>query len=139
MLWLKAVHIIAVAAWMAGMWYLPRLLIYHTGAAIGSPMSETFKLMERRLLRGIMNPAMVVTLLVGLWLATGDDWWSQPWIHAKVLLVVGMVVVHGMLARDVRLFKDDQRPRSARYYRVLNEVPTVLFIAIVVLVVVKPF
>ena len=139
MLWLKALHVAAFAAWMAGMWYLPRLMVYHSEAAIGSEMSETFKVMEARLLRVITTPAMLVTLLSGLLLATWGDWWQQGWLHAKILLVVGMLAVHGLLAREVRGFGTDERRRSARYFRVLNEVPTVLFLGIVLLAVVQPF
>ena len=139
MLWLLALHIIAFSAWMAGMWYLPRLMVYHTEAVAGSDLSDTFKGMERRLLRVIMTPAMVVTLAAGLVLATSGGWWSQGWLHAKLVLVVAMTATHGLLARETRQFSADRRTRSARYFRVLNEVPTVLFIAIVVLAVVKPF
>jgi protoporphyrinogen IX oxidase len=139
MAWLKALHIIAFAAWMAGLWYLPRLLVYHVGAAPGSELSETLKIMERRLLRVITTPAMVVTLLVGLILASSGDWWQQGWIHAKLLLVAGLAAVHGLLARDIRGLAADRRQRTARYYRVLNEVPTVLFVVIVILAVVQPF
>ncbi len=138
-LWLKALHIMAFTAWLAGMWYLPRLMIYHTGVAVGSEASETFKVMERRLLRAITTPAMVVTLLAGIALATAQAQWTDGWLHAKLLLVVGMLACHGILARHVRRFQADERPRSATWYRVFNEVPTLLFIAIVLLAVLKPW
>jgi putative membrane protein len=138
-LWLKALHIMAFAAWMAAMWYLPRLLIYHSGAPVGGEASETFKTMERRLLRGIGTPAMVATLLFGLLLASAQGQWSDGWLHAKLLLVAGMAGCHGVLARDVRRFAADERPRSATWYRVFNEVPTLLFVVIVILAILKPF
>jgi protoporphyrinogen IX oxidase len=137
-LWLKALHVTAFAAWMAGMWYLPRLLVYHSDAAVGSEVSETFKVMERRLLKAIATPAMVVTLLAGVTLATVQGQWGDGWLHAKLLLVLGMAACHGVLARHVRLFAADGRPRRARWYRVFNEAPTLLFVGIVVLAIVKP-
>jgi putative membrane protein len=138
-LWLKALHIIAFAAWMAGMWYLPRLLIYHSDVPVGSEMSETFKVMERRLLRAITTPAMVVTLLTGGALAAVESQWLAGWLHVKLLLVLLMLGCHGILAGHVRRFQADERPRSAVWYRVFNEVPTVLFIGIVLLAVLRPF
>ena len=139
MLWLKALHIIAFAAWMAGMWYLPRLLVYHSDAAVGSPTSETFKVMERRLLTAIINPAMIATWVLGLWLAWQGGWFAAHWFHAKLALVLGMSGVHGMLSRYVKDFAADRRRKSQRFFRVINEVPTVLMILIVILAVVKPF
>jgi putative membrane protein len=138
-LWLKALHIMAFAAWMAGMWYLPRLMVYHVEAPAGSPSSETFKVMERRLLKAITTPAMVVTVVAGLWLATVQGQWRDGWLHGKLFLVLLMLAAHGLLARHVREFAADRRERSARYFRMINEVPTVLFIGIVLLVVFKPF
>lgn len=138
-LWLKALHVIAVISWMAGMLYLPRLFVYHAGVPAGSPQSETFKVMERRLLKAIINPAMVVSVVLGLWLAWDGDWFRAGWLHGKILLVVLMLGVHGMLAGGVRRFAGDRNTRTQRYFRVLNEVPTVLLIGIVILVVVKPF
>jgi putative membrane protein len=137
-LWLKAVHIMAFAAWMAGMWYLPRLMIYHVGVGPGSEASATFKVMERRLLKAIATPAMAVTLLTGLALATVQAQWPDGWLHVKLTLVLLMLGCHGILARHVRQFQADQRPRSAVWYRVFNEVPTLLFIGIVILVILKP-
>ena len=137
--WLKALHIIAVIAWMAGMLYLPRLFVYHVAADVGSIQSETFKVMERRLLRAIMTPAMIATWLFGLWLAYQGGWFKAPWLHAKLLLVVLMSGVHGMLSRHVKDFAADKRRKNANFFRIINEVPTVLMILIVILVVVKPF
>lgn len=137
--WIKVLHIIAVISWMAGMLYLPRLMVYHCGAPAGSPQSETFKVMERRLLKAIMNPAMIVTWLAGLYLAWDGGWYMQGWFHAKVALVLAMSGMHGALSRWVREFAADANTRSTRFYRVANEVPTLLMIAIVILVVVKPF
>jgi putative membrane protein len=137
--WVKALHIIAVIAWMAGMLYLPRLFVYHCDAEIGSKQSETFKVMERRLLKAIINPAMIVTWLAGLYLAWAGHWFSAGWLHAKLLLVIAMSALHGVLARYVKDFASDRNRRGQRFYRTINEVPTVLMIGIVVLVVVKPF
>ncbi|AMN38709.1 protoporphyrinogen oxidase HemJ [Rhodoplanes sp. Z2-YC6860] len=137
--WLKAFHIIAVIAWMAGMLYLPRLFVYHCEADVGSTQSETFKVMERRLLRAIINPAMIATWVLGLWLAYSGGWFKAPWLHAKLLLVILMSGVHGVLSRHVKDFAADRRRKSQKFFRILNEVPTVLMILIVILVVVKPF
>jgi protoporphyrinogen IX oxidase len=137
--WLLAFHIIAVIAWMAGMLYLPRLFVYHCEADPGSRQSETFKVMERRLLRAIMNPAMIVTWLLGLWLAWRGNWFAAPWLHAKLALVIGMSGVHGMLSRYVKDFAADRNRKSQKFYRIINEVPTVLMILIVLLAVLKPF
>jgi protoporphyrinogen IX oxidase len=137
--WIKALHIIAVISWMAGMLYLPRLFVYHCEAESGSKQSETFKVMERRLLRAIINPAMILTWLLGLYLAWAGHWLAVPWLHGKVLLVVAMSAVHGFFARCVRDFGSDRNRRSQKFYRIINEVPTLLMIGIVILVVVKPF
>ena len=137
--WLKAFHIIAVIAWMAGMLYLPRLFVYHAEAQRGSIQSETFKIMEKRLLRLIINPAMIVTWLLGLWLAWYGGWFAAPWLHAKLALVIGLSAVHGMLSRYVKDFAADRNRKSQKFYRIINEVPTALMILIVLLAVVKPF
>jgi protoporphyrinogen IX oxidase len=137
--WIKALHIVAVIAWMAGMLYLPRLFVYHCEAKAGSSQSETFKLMERRLLKVIINPAMIVTWLAGLYLAWSGHWLSAGWLHAKLALVLALSGVHGFFARWVKDFAADRNSRSQKFYRIINEVPTVLMIAIVILVVVKPF
>ena len=137
--WIKALHIIAVIAWMAGMLYLPRLFVYHCAAEPGSQQSETFKVMERRLYRAIINPAMIVTWLAGLWLVYEGGWYKAGWFHAKFALVLAMSGMHGFLVRWVREFAEDRNTRPARFYRIANEVPTLLMLAIVILVVVKPF
>lgn len=137
--WVKALHLIAVISWMAGILYLPRLYVYHTGAAIGSSESETFKVMERKLLRFIMNPAMIVTWIAGLYLAVAGGWDQQTWLMAKVVLVIAMSAFHMWLAMCRKAFAEDRNQRPARHYRIANEVPTVLMILIVILVVVKPF
>lgn len=138
-LWFKAFHIIAVIAWMAGMLYLPRLFVYHCDAAAGSVQSETFKVMERRLLRAIINPAMIATWALGLWLAWDAGLFGDAWLHAKLALVVLLSGVHGFFVRCVRDFAHDRNRRPQRFYRIINEVPTLLMILIVILVVVKPF
>lgn len=139
--WIKALHIIGVVAWMAGMLYLPRLYVYHADAAPGSDMSETFKTMERRLLRAIVNPAMIAAFVFGgLLLATpGVVDWSMGWIWAKLALVLAMSAMHGLLARWRRDFEADRNVRPARFYRLMNEVPTALLVGIVLLAVAKPF
>jgi putative membrane protein len=138
-LWLKALHILSFTAWMAGMFYLPRLFVYHAEAKPGSETSETFKTMEYRLLRYITTPAMIATLVFGIWLAVEGNFWKAPWLHAKLTLVVLMLGVHGFLAGTVRRFGKDANTRSAKFYRIINEAPTVLLIGIVLLVVLKPF
>jgi putative membrane protein len=137
--WIKALHVIAVIAWMAGMLYLPRLFVYHCEAEGGSKQSETFKLMERRLLKAIINPAMTGTWLAGLYLAWAGHWFSAPWLHVKLLLVVVLSGVHGLFSRWVKDFAADRNTKSQRFYRFINEVPTILTIGIIILVVVKPF
>ena len=137
--WIKAFHIIALIAWMAGMLYLPRLFVYHCLAEPGSKQSETFKLMERRLLTAITTPAMVVTWLLGLWLAWSGGWYASAWLQAKVVLAVALTTLHGFFVRWTRDFAADRNQHSQKFYRVINEVPTVLMIAIVLLVVLKPF
>jgi protoporphyrinogen IX oxidase len=137
--WLKAMHIIAVIAWMAGMLYLPRIFVYHCAAPAHSTQSEIFKVMERRLLKAIINPAMVATWILGLWLAWRGGWYSSGWLQIKVLLVLAMSALHGFFARWVRDFAADRNAHSAKFFRIVNEVPTVLMIAVVVLAVVKPF
>ncbi len=137
--WLKAVHVLAVISWMAGMLYLPRLMVYHVDAAPGSVQSETFKIMERRLLKGIMNPAMIVTWVLGLYLAWAAFGFKGGWLHGKILLVVLLSGVHGYLVGRVRDFANDRNTKSGRFYRIINEVPAVLMVGIVILVIVKPF
>ena len=137
--WIKALHIIAVIAWMAGMLYLPRLFVYHCEAEIGSKQSETFKVMERRLMRAIINPAMIVTWLAGLYLAWSGHWFSSGWLHGKLALVILLSGVHGFFSRWRKDFEAVRNTRSQKFFRIINEVPTVLMIGIVILVVVKPF
>jgi protoporphyrinogen IX oxidase len=137
--WIKALHVIAVIAWMAGMLYLPRLFVYHSTAEIGSKQSETFKIMERRLLKAIVNPAMIVAWLAGLYLAWSGHWFSAGWFHGKLVLVLAMSGIHGLLARWVKDFAADRNLKTHKFYRIINEVPTVLMIGIVILVIVKPF
>ena len=134
---LEALHIIAVIAWMAGMLYLPRLFVYHTGTAVGSETSETFKVMERRLLKAIINPSMIAVWILGILLLWKYDWafLREGWMHGKLALVILMSALHGMFAGHVRKFAEDRREKDARFYRILNEVPTVLMIGIVFLVV----
>ena len=137
--WIKALHVIAVIAWMAGMLYLPRLFVYHCEAEAGSKQSETFKLMERRLLKAIVNPAMIVTWLAGLYLAWAGHFFSAGWLHAKLLLVLVLSGIHGFFSRCVKDFSADRNTRPQKFYRIVNEVPTILMIGIVILVIVKPF
>jgi putative membrane protein len=138
-LWLKSLHIMAFAAWMAAVWYLPRLMVYHADKVAGGDSSETFKIMERRLLKGIATPAMILTIVFGLWLAVTQNQLGDGWLHAKLLLVLLMAGCHGLLAAHVKKFARDERPKPARFYRMINEVPTVLFVGIVLLVILKPF
>lgn len=137
--WIKAIHVIAVISWMAGMLYLPRLFVYHCDAEVGSKQSETFKVMERRLLKAIINPAMVVTWVLGLYLAWSGGWYVSGWFHVKLMLVLVMSGVHGLFTRWVRDFAHDRNTREQKFYRIINEVPTVLMIGIVIMVIVKPF
>jgi len=138
-LWLKALHIVSVIAWMAGMLYLPRLYVYHVRAAPGSPQSETFKTMERRLLRAIINPAMIAAWVFGLALAWRGELWAEGWFQAKLALLVAMQICHAAFARWRRHFAGDANRHGERFYRLVNEVPTVLMVGIVLLAVVRPF
>lgn len=137
--WIKALHVVAVISWMAGMLYLPRLFVYHCEAEAGSKQSETFKVMERRLLKAIINPAMIVSWLAGLYLAWDGHWYGSAWFQIKFLLALAMSAVHGFLARWVEAFAADKNLHSQKFYRIINEVPTALMVLIVILVVVKPF
>ena len=137
--WIKALHVIAVISWMAGMLYLPRLFVYHCEAPKGSAQSETFKVMERRLLKGIINPAMIVTWLLGLILVWYGGWYWSPWFHAKFVLVLAISAVHGLYVRYTREFAEDRNTHTQKFYRIINEVPTVLMVLVVILVIVKPF
>lgn len=137
---IKALHIISVISWMAGMLYLPRLFVYHADAPKGGELSETLKIMERRLLRFIINPAMVASFVFGIWmLVLNPGLLSMGWVHAKITLVLLMAGVHGVLSKHRKRFAADANVKTAKYFRILNEVPTLLMIAIVVLAVLKPF
>lgn len=137
--YVKSGHIVAVIAWMAGMLYLPRLFVYHSDTAQGSETSEIFKVMERRLLKAIINPAMIATWLLGLWLAWKGFAFSGGWLHTKIALVLLLSAAHGYLASAVKKFNRDENVMPQRHWRIVNEIPTVLMIGIVILVVVKPF
>ena len=138
-LWIKALHVVAIISWMAGLLYLPRLFVYHVDAPKGSIQSETFKVMERRLLKAIMTPAMVVAWLTGLYLAWTGFGFHGGWLHGKILLVVILSAAHGWQARFVRAFAADTNTRPQKFFRYFNELPTLLMIGIVILVIVKPF
>lgn len=138
--WIKALHVISVIAWMAGMLYLPRLFVYHASAEKGSVQSETFKVMERRLLRGIINPAMIGTLIFGIgMLSMGVVDWHQFWPWIKAAFVIVLFGFHGVLTRHFKAFASDSNDKPAKYFRMINEIPTVAMIVIVVMVIVKPF
>ena len=138
-LYLKALHLIAVIAWMAGMLYLPRLFVYHAGSKPGSEQSETFKVMEQRLLKFIMTPAMAATWILGIVLVLWGQWFTAGWFMLKFVLVLAMSVLHGLYSQWARDFVFDRNRRSAKFYRIANEIPTVLLIVIVILAVAKPF
>jgi protoporphyrinogen IX oxidase len=137
--WIKVLHVVAIISWMAALLYLPRLFIYHCDAERGSVQSETFKVMERRLLKAIMTPAMIVAWLSGLFLAWRGGWLLAGWFHVKFVGVVGMSAVHGYLAVVTRRFAEDANSQPQRFYRVVNEIPTVLMLLVVAMVIVKPF
>ena len=138
--WVKALHVISVIAWMAGMMYLPRLFVYHADAAVGSDKSETFKLMERRLYRGITTPAMAATWIFGLGMVfSGMVDWSSGWAWVKVVMVVALSGMHGFFGSLLRKFATDTNTRPAKFFRQINEIPFVIAIVIVVMVIVKPF
>ncbi len=138
-LWLKALHVISIIAWMAGLLYLPRLFVYHSAQTSGSDISELLKVMERRLLKFIMNPAMIASWLFGFIIAAKSHAFSEPWFHVKLLMVVALTIFHIMLGIWRKQFETDQNKKSERFYRLVNEVPTVLMIIIVIMVIVKPF
>ena len=138
-LWMKTLHVVAIISWMAGMLYLPRLFVYHCGVAIGTETSETFKVMERKLLRYIINPAMVVSWVAGLWIAWRFSLFGEVWFHVKLACVLGLSAVHGYLAKAVADFARDEGRRDHKFWRFMNEVPTLLMIVIVAMVIVRPF
>lgn len=136
----KALHILAIIAWMAGLLYLPRLYAYHADAAIGSELSETFKVMENRLLRFIMNPAMIAAWIFGiLMIVANPSLFEFGWMHAKFLAVVLMSVLHMVFSKWRKTFARDENQRPAKFYKIWNEAPTVLMIVIVFMAVVEPF
>lgn len=138
--WVKALHVIAVIAWMAGLLYLPRLFVYHADAEKGSIQSETFKIMERRLYRGITTPAMIATWVFGLWMVfAGMVDWSFGWPYVKAAFVLGLSGFHGFLGRNLRNFASDANTKSSKFFRAINELPTLAMIVIVIAVIVKPF
>lgn len=137
---IKSLHLISVISWMAGMLYLPRLFVYHADAPKGCELSETLKVMERKLLRFIMNPAMIATFVFGIWMVLlNPDLMKQGWMHAKLALVLGMGAAHGILSAHRKRFATDSNVKSAKFFRIFNEVPTVLLIMIVFLVILKPW
>ncbi len=138
-MWVKAVHVMAIIAWMAGMLYLPRLFVYHADAAPGSELSETLKVMEHRLLRIIIGPAMGLAWILGLWLAWRGGLLTSGWFHAKLAFVIVLSGFHGFLSTSARRFAEDANTLPSRRWRLLNEIPAVLMIFIVFLVIVKPF
>lgn len=139
--WVKVVHLLAVISWMAGLLYLPRLMVYHADADTGGELSETLKIMERRLLKAIMTPAMIVSWIFGIWLGVIQGLWSElpVWFMLKVAMVVAMSAAHFWLAGQVRIFAADENARPAKLFRIANEIPTVLMIGIICVVVIKPF
>lgn len=139
-LWVKALHVLAVISWMAGLFYLPRLFVYHADKATGSEASETFKIMERRLLKAIMRPAALIALVSGAFsVPLGGFSWGETWLSVKLAAVLGMFLFHGLLERCASAFARDERPYSSRTFRILNEVPTLLLLVIVAMVVLKPW
>ena len=137
---IKALHILSVISWMVGLLYLPRLFVYHADAEIGTVRAETFKVMERRLLKAIMNPAMIASFIFGMWMvALNHGLVFETWFQAKVVAVLGMAACHGKFSKMRRLLEDDVQPLSSKTYRIWNEVPTVLMIIIVFFAVLKPF
>lgn len=137
--WLLALHLIAVISWMAGLLYLPRLFVYHAAAAVGPEQSETFKTMEQRLLRYIMTPAMAATWIFGISLVLLGHWFTAGWFQVKFVLVLAMTVMHGLMSAWANDFRYDRNTKTQRFFRIANEIPTLLMIAIVILAAVKPF
>lgn len=137
--WVKVCHIVSVISWMAAMFYLPRLCVYHADSEVGSQQSDTFKIMERRLLKGIMTPAMIATWVFGLWLMVLLDAWQEGWFVTKFFLVFLLSGYHGACSKWVKEFDRDERKRKPKFFRMVNEIPVVVMIFIVILVVVRPF
>lgn len=139
MLWIKALHVIAIISWMAGLLYLPRLFVYHSQVSVGTDQSETFKIMERRLYRFIMTPAMIVAWITGLLLVWLGGYLWDGWFHAKLALVIALTLSHAHLGSLAKGFAIDKNAKSQKYFRIINELPTLLMIGIVIFVIVKPF
>jgi protoporphyrinogen IX oxidase len=138
--WIKAAHVVAMVAWMAGLFYLPRLFVYHAERGTpGSELDATFQVMERRLLRAIINPSMIATWVLGVTLVLLGGWWSAPWLWVKVTAVLILSGFHGWCSARRRDFAEGRNTRTGRTYRIANEVPTLLLLVIVVMVIVKPF
>lgn len=137
--WLLVAHIVSLIAWMAGIFYLPRLFVYHADCVSGSEKSEIFKIMERRLLKAIMTPAMISTWVFGLWIAIEGAHFQSGWLHTKLFLVILLSAFHGFCAKWMKEFAADKSKRTAKFFRFANEIPTVLMVLIVILVVIKPF
>ena len=137
--WIKALHVIAIICWMAGLLYLPRLFVYHVAAETGSELSETLKVMERRLFKAIMTPAMAVAWIAGLYLMFAGQWYQDGWMHAKLTCLVLLSISHEMMGKWLKAFAKDENQKSQKFFRIANEVPTVLMIIIVITVIVKPF
>ncbi len=137
--WIRAFHIIAVIAWMAALLYLPRLFVYHADSQVGTPMSERFKVMERRLIRGIMNPSSILVWILGPLLVWITQSYADTWLHIKFLLVILLTGLHHFFVRCWKDFDNDRNMRSGRFYRFINEAPALLMVFIVILVKVKPF
>ncbi len=135
----KSAHIFFIIAWMVGFLYLPRLMVYHADAKAGGEHSETLKIMERRLLKGIMTPSMIITWVLGIWVASLLGAWDQTWLQLKLVLVLGLTVAHFWLAGRVKAFANDTNTRPAKFYRIVNEVPAVALALIILLVIIKPF
>ncbi len=137
--WVKVAHIVSVISWMVGLLYLPRLMVYHNDSAVGSDSSQTFKVMERRLLKAIMTPAMIASWIFGIWLMVLLESWSFGWFHAKLFLVIILSAFHGFSVTWVKSFARDERKKPTKFYRFANEFPTLIMICVVILVVVQPF
>jgi putative membrane protein len=138
-LWIKALHVLAVISWMAGLLYLPRLFVYHSSAETGSIQSETFKIMERRLSKAIMTPAMIITWVTGLWMSSESGFMRENWFQIKLIFVLAMTATHFYFMKLCHNFSCDLNNKSDIYYRIWNEMPTIFMICIVLLVIIKPY
>lgn len=139
-LWIKALHVIAIIAWMAGMMYLPRIFVYHHRCEKGGEAERQFAVMERRLLRGVMNPAMAAVWILGiLMLIANPAILSAGWFHVKLTLVVALSAIHGFYAASRKKFEAGERPGREKFWRIMNEIPFVILIVVVVMAIVEPF